>query len=434
MHNYILLMKSIFAASLFLLFGVQSSLSEQLSANGPETPSIPGWNALVEELEGLPAILLNKLPESMRNDPRIQQEVGRLILQALTVSSIEALGSDGNYPVFLPGIGQLLNVGQPNADTLYKTASITPGGVYRVRGNKGSLEIAVLGQMGPTPSDSENGGSQPGPARTHLDLDTLSTDEDGNFDLLLSPTRPENHSGDWWKTNPSSFRLMLRQVSSDWEKQKDPEISIERIDKPAEKPRPTARELEQRLHRLPQATAFMATLFIDKVERLRGQGYVNELKVFDVSQMGGLEGQFYYEGPYELTATEALIIEAKHPEKCRYRSILLTNEIYQTTDWYNNHSSLNASQATLDSDGVLRVVVSEEDPGVPNWLDTAGYPRGLVQGRWTHCDSQPVPTVKKVQVRDVRKHLPLETPSMSPEERDSTIRERRAAYQKRRHW
>jgi hypothetical protein len=167
---------------------------------------------------------------------------------------------------------------------------------------------------------------------------------------------------------------------------------------------------------------------------LREQGYVNKLKVLDVAQSGGLTGQFYYEGAYDLNDDEALIVEAKVPSKCIYRSLILTNEIYETTDWYNNHSSLNDSQGKADNDGVLRIVVSAKDPGVPNWLDTAGYPRGVVQGRWTGCESQPIPSVRKVMLTEVRNALPPGTPFVTPAQRQTQIGERRLALQQRPLW
>jgi len=294
--------------------------------------------------------------------------------------------------------------------------------------------MAVIGQIGAHPGDAGSDGSHPGATKNYLELSDLKTDEEGNFDVILSPERPAGYDGDWWPLNPKTSRLMLRQVSNDWDQEQDPTIAIERIDVPAQRDRPSAAALEQKLRGLPRATGFMATMFVDQVAKLRQQGYVNKMKILDVSQIGGLDGQFYYEGAYDLKDDEALIIEAKHPDHCDYRSVLLTNEIYQTTDWYNNHSSLNASQAAPDSDGILRVVVSARDPGVPNWLDTAGYPVGVVQGRWTGCDSQPIPTVKKVAIDQVRANLPEETATVTPEQRQTIIRERRAAYQLRRHW
>jgi hypothetical protein len=147
-----------------------------------------------------------------------------------------------------------------------------------------------------------------------------------------------------------------------------------------------------------------------------------------------LAGQFYYEGAYELGADEALIVEAKVPANCTYWSIILTNDIYETTDWYNNQSSLNAAQARVDSDGVFRAVVSAKDPGVPNWLDTAGYASGAIQGRWMECATNPIPTVRKVAINDLRQFLPKDTPQVRAEERDRIVRERRAQMQLRPLW
>lgn len=414
---------------------VMAAVSAHVGLASSSTPTaVPGWTELTTALQEMPTAILTKLPVELRSDPQVQQEIARLVLQAFTMASMNALGADGDHPVFLPSIGEIINVGQPNADTLYKAAEISPGGVYRLRGYQGTLNQAVIVQVGAAPGDAGNKGSHPGPSRNSLELAELNTDADGRFDVLLSGERPSGHEGDWWQLHPQTQRLMMRQVSSDWANQRDPAITIERLDRPVERIRPAAELLEDRLRRLPQMAGFMANMFTLHVVRLREEGYVNKMKVLDLAATGGLEGQFYYEGVYDLEDDEALIIEAKHPEHCHYRSVILTNEIYQTTDWYNNHSSLNQSQAAADSDGVLRVVVSKQDPGVANWLSTAGYARGVVQGRWTHCDSQPVPVVKRVKVEEIRKYLPADTRMVTTEQRQEIIRDRRAAYQLRRHW
>jgi hypothetical protein len=400
----------------------------------PSSPAIAGWSELIDGLRTLPDRVLAKLPEAMRNDPQVQQEVGRLVLESLAYSTIDAIGGDGDHPVFLPASGPILNIGQPNADTVYRIARITSGGTYRLRGKRGSLRIASIGQVGASPGEPGATSAHPGPTKSYHDLNALHVDAQGRFDVLLSPTRPAGHRGDWWPLLPTTNKLLVRMVSSDWSRDKDATLSIERMDAPPGKPRPSAAALEQRLRQLPGATGFMAMLFVDHVENLRQQGYVNKLKVFDVSQMGGLEGQFYYEGAYDLRDDEALIVEAKVPTNCKYRSLILTNELFETTDWYNNHSSLNDSQAKPDKDGVLRIVVSAKDPGVPNWLDIAGYPRGVVQGRWTDCDSQPIPSVRKVVLAELRSLLPSDTPTVTPAQREATIRQRRFMLQQRPLW
>src|SRR3546814_12449235 len=74
--------------------------------------------------------------------------------------------------------------------------------------------------------------------------------------------------------------------------------------------------------------------------------------------------------PYT-TLFRSLISEVRIPDQVSYWSLILTNELYETTDWYNNQSSLNDVQAVVDSDGVFRAVISARDPGVHNWLDTS---------------------------------------------------------------
>ncbi len=395
-------------------------------AGQPNASSVPGWGEFAEALRTLPDRMLAKLPAAMRSDPLVQQEVARLALEALATSTLEAIGGDGDAPQFLPSIGQVLNVGQPNADTIYRAASITPGGAYRLRGKRGALRLAVIAQVVPP----AGGASTP---RAHLNLQDLRIDAEGRYDVLLSDHRPEGHTGDWWQLDPRATRLMLRMVSADWGKEAEPSFAIERIDQPACRPRPGAAALEAKLRGLPRATDFIALLFIDHVEQLRSQGFINKLRVFDVP-LGALAGQFYYEGVYDLKDDEALIVESPVPAKCEYRSLILTNELYETTDWVNNHSSLNDTQARPDADGRLRIVVSARDPGVANWMDTAGHPSGVIQGRWTGCDSQPIPEVRKVKLRDVARLLPKDTPRVTPEQRQETIRERRRALLERPYW
>lgn len=410
---------------------VQSTQGSSQGSVQSDGPGVPGWDELVDALRGLPARLLAKLPATMQTDPRIQQEVGRLALAALSASALETLSSDGDHPFFLPLLTMLTFGGQPNPDTFYRFTEITPGGSYRIRGERGTLRIATIGEM--SPRTFVNGIDTPMPIHAYHDINALKVDGQGRFDVILSPVRPEGHVGDWWQLSPKTSRLLLRLVNSDWGHEKDPTISIERIDVPAPRPRPSAAELETRLRALPREINFLAPLFVDKVEQLRAEGYVNSLKVFDVSQMGGLKGQFYYEGPYELKDDEALLIEVKAPN-CLYRSIMLTNETYDTIDWYNNHSCLNGSQAQVDKDGVLRIVVSASDPGVPNWLATSGHSRGLIQGRWMNADAQPIPAIRKVAFSEIRGLLPGDTPSVTPQQRDQIVRDRRSALQQRTLW
>lgn len=395
-------------------------------------PAIEGWDGLVESLRTLGPKALTRLTPAQRQDPQYRQEIGRLLLAALAARTLEAISADPGHPQFLPSLNPTLNVFQPNADTIYKTAKVDDAGIYRIRGVRGSARIVKLGQFGASTAST---GTNSGAARGYLDINALPVDRTGRYDLIVGATRPAGYVGPWWKLEQGVTSLMLRQVLSDWHKEQDPSITIERLDIPVSRPRPSAAELQGRLEALGPQTGNTALFFIDHAEKLRAEGYENKLKEFDVnSSLSGLTGQFYYEGAYRLKPDEALILEAKVPEKCGYYSTILTNDIFETTDWVNNHSSLNDSQAKVGKDGVLRIVVSAKDPGFANWLDTAGYPVGVVQGRWTDCSSQPIPTLKLVKVADIARYMPVEAPRVSIAQREQMTRDRRADFLLRRQW
>ena len=403
----------------------------------PVAPAAPpvrvqAWDNFVDGIRDLPTRMLAKLPVTMQQDPQVQQEIARLALATVSMTGLDMIGSDADHPAFVPVGNFAINVAEPNPDTIYRAARITPGGTYRISGRRGNLRMINLGQSGPLPIET---GFVPGKgARAFHDMNTLKVDRDGRYEVILSPERPAGYKGDWWKLEPGASRLALRLVSSDWSKERDPTVSIERLDQPVSRQRVAAEVLARNLEMTAKLGSFMAMWFVDRVEQLRSEGYVNKLKMVDIASIGGLAGQVYYEGAYELAEDEALLIEVRAPTVCEYRSLILTNEIFETADWLNNQSSLNDSQAKADSDGMLRIVVSAKDPGVPNWLDTAGNPRGAVQGRWTNCNAQPTPTVRKVPVAQVRGLLPAATPTVTPEQRERIIRERRAAYQQRPLW
>jgi hypothetical protein len=91
-------------------------------------------------------------------------------------------------------------------------------------------------------------------------------------------------------------------------------------------------------------------------------------------------------------------------------------------DYTHRQSSLNGHQAHIDADGRFRCVVAHRDPGVPNWLDSAGHREGVVQYRWIWSEDNPRPTAQIVPFDELRNALPGDTPVVSPEARRDAIR------------
>ncbi len=388
------------------------------------------WEKLVDELRPLGDAMRTRVPERLRSDPQTMAESMRLLLAGLARASSDALVGDRRHPIFVPELNIAQNIFQPNADTIYKSAIIEKGGSYLLRGDRGTVRMIILAQMGP---DTLRTG-QHSPLLGQTDFDDLTVGEDGSFELVISPERPAGYTGNWAALDPQCEKIMVRIVSCDWGAEREPRFGIARLDVDDAKGRPSADDLHAAFDEMPFITRVCALAFPTHVEELRDEGYLNKLKIFDVSQMSGLKGQFYYEGAYELADDEALISEVRVPQSYRYWSIILTNELYETTDWYNNQASLNDVQGVVDPDGVFRTVISSRDPGVHNWLDTSGYPAGAIQGRWFEASEKPMPTIRKVKIDDVLSHLPEATRRVSPQERSEALRDRRLAAQMRIIW
>ena len=98
---------------------------------------------------------------------------------------------------------------------------------------------------------------------------------------------------------------------------------------------------------------------------------------------------------FELEPNQALLIEGRFP-RCRFANIVLWNRHLQTFEYARRRSSLNRRQMHLLPDGSFRVVVAHEDPGEPNWLDTAGARSGLIFVRYLLPEEPPEPLVTRV--------------------------------------
>ena len=160
----------------------------------PASGDVPGWSDFLDGLRDLPQRILSRLPPEQRNDPQVRQEVGRLALSAVAAATIDALASDPDHPVFLPQINNYITIGQPNADTNYRSAKITPGGVYRLRGLRGTMNQARIAEVGPRPKQVGGGVSLGKPRPVH-DLNALKVDAEGHYDVILSPDRPAGYRG-----------------------------------------------------------------------------------------------------------------------------------------------------------------------------------------------------------------------------------------------
>ena len=108
------------------------------------------------------------------------------------------------------------------------------------------------------------------------------------------------------------------------------------------------------------------------------------------------------------------MIETDEP-RARYWGLqLATMGWFEQVDPIHRITSINHRQAIPSADGLIRFVLAHEDPGVPNWLDTAGHPVGLLTYRWFWPESDPTPSARLVPFDALRDVLPRTRQSIDP--------------------
>ena len=66
----------------------------------------------------------------------------------------------------------------------------------------------------------------------------------------------------------------------------------------------------------------------------------------------------------------------------------------ESFEWREVPASINNFTVEKNEDGSVTLVLSEEDPGKPNWIATQGHSRGLMALRFARMGDQALPSVK----------------------------------------
>ena len=153
----------------------------------------------------------------------------------------------------------------------------------------------------------------------------------------------------------------------------------------------------------------------------------------DRSEMGAAAENRPVIGRWALDDDEALILEVEPPEGV-YWSYSLGNPWWETIHYGRHQSSLNAQQAVVGFRRLVRVVLCARDPGVANWLDTAGHSNGPMILRCVRTATAPTPSTRVVTFDDIHVGVARRTPRLvTPEERQPSSRHDAAPYTKGSH-
>lgn len=363
------------------------------------------------------------------DDPAFRADVYRQTVASLSYAYFAYFHATPEHPDWAPLWNPVYTL-QPNPDDIYVQSPIRGDLTYRVSGNRGTCLIlsfttqkAASGTVDVLPRPN---------GHNELDTNDLGIPLGEDFEILFSAERPEGHDGHWGRIDPEATHMYLRYRSYDWGNEVDPRLSIECLDPVPPKPRLSPEEIVHRIGEMAKFPKRKTDLYYEMQNSVkRNVGW----NVFEpIRYPGALVKQTYWPACFQFDEDEALIIETELPERRTYWNIQLNDPYFNALEYVYRLSSINGAMAMVGSDGKFRAVISLTDPGVPNWLDPAGYKEGGIYGRWYECDSEPTPTIKRVKLAELRDHLPDDTPAVTPEERAEELRLRVRACQRRRRW
>lgn len=330
----------------------------------------------------------------VREAPHIETEADLLeglqyLAWGITACTHLAFDFDRDHPFLQSGTGPFTKIGLDNPDTLYFGTRVHTGCDYVVTGQRGTttdLSFQLLGgeYTAENVPDSE----------TAFDDRRLDVDADGSFQWRFTP-----------KTNA---QLVIREVYNDWSARRGT-VAIARTDTAGTAPPPlTADLIEKR----------WATAGKQLVQRIKTwlqfpQWFYMNIPVNTMVAPrltpGGLATQYSSAGHFELTPEQALVITLPVTD-APYLGFQLGSLWYISLDYINHQTSLNGTQAQADPDGKIRIVVSEGNPGITNWVETVGHRKGFLQFRWQRVSRELTPadgpTVELVDLASVPDRLP----------------------------
>ncbi|HEX5097324.1 MAG TPA: DUF1214 domain-containing protein [Acidimicrobiia bacterium] len=390
-----------------------SSLREAAVA-GDATPddlaSGAAWSHLLTKLQAASATVLAN-PAS-RNP--VDMAAGlRHLLVLLWIGIDDALRRDSGAVLAVrpSNTDAVFKWGMDCPDCLYTGAGLRGGETYRLWGNRGTARYVGLQTMAGMASTA------------NVLLDEIELEPNGDFEIILSA---DAHDGNWMQIADDATQLVVRHFFYDWDTEVASSLSIERLSGPRPAPR-RSEPIDPRAAMARQIVALgdFVEANLDFFLQFATPERPNTFNPpFDGTAMGAAAENRPVIGSFLLGPDEALVVEVEPPEGL-YWSYSIGNPWWETIDYARHQSSLNGHQAEIDADGMLRVVIAHEDPGIANWLDTAGHGEGPVILRCVRTETAPVPTTRAVPFAEVANALPAGARRISPAER-ATVMDARA--------
>jgi hypothetical protein len=313
--------------------------------------------------------------------------------------------------------------GIPNVDTIYRFIPVDGESHYLITGHVAAHRPIennfTLASYGMTTIANINGRD-------------LKVDPDGSFKITIDP-EPANGRPNHLQTRHDAFQIWIRDTLGDWSKEKPNRLTIQRLD-----PNPP---VETNFDGQVAMIGRYATYVIASMPAEVINGPANTFKQPKV--LGGAAGsggflvtQAYSNGRFQLADDQALVLTLKLGY-AGYAIVPVTN-MWGTNDGVGRLTgALNNFQADRNADGTYTFVITKNDPGIANWVDTGGLNQGTVVLRWAafpagDLSKLPPPAVQSsvVKVSELNALLPNVRHVNSAQRQQERAAHRQALYRR----
>jgi len=317
--------------------------------------------------------------------------------------------------------------GVDNPDNIYRVIALDDASSYQVQGR---VPIAPGPDVSFTVFSAYPGDGEDSHSLGVLTLAEIDVDADGGFTLGIDP-RPAGGRRNHLQVLPGARLLFVRDSLHDWARESPLELAVVRLSGPAASPAGEAELGERALKIARRAVPY----WIHSMPKWFGQRPYNLLPQADTTNFAYAK-QASIGGRWRLADDEALVVTVD-PLGAAYLGFQIADPWGAAPDYASHTASLNLSQAQSNADGTCSFVVARRDPGVHNWIDTAGLEEGTLLIRW-----QGIPPAGLVPERSMRgasvvplaaldRALPAGTRRLEPGERNRQLAVRRAACARR---
>lgn len=314
-----------------------------------------------------------------------------------------------------------------NPDNIYRFALIDDASTYtldlRPTGPTGRLSVTIYQAL--TGAEVKDWEKQ---AVDAADDQRILYDSQGVARITIGPVDPQD--GSLHLNSKGGRVVMVREALGDWHRQRPRAISVRRVAGP-DNAGPTFAQRVATASNYTILGARTVAEFDELVYHLPTNAFAPSVR-----RAHGNKPSLIKMGLFHLADDEALVVDVLAQE-AEYTSFSVTSPWMVSRNAVDRTGSRTSHQSHRNADGSYTYVVTRDDPGGANWIDTNGLLDGGIAMRWEGAnapEANPDDAVRSVRLvkRDaLRSALPAGFPSVSPAERAAEIAARRKDYEAR---